>query len=119
MRETCRIASMPALDKNKSVICFLPTTPSTIVSRRVRQLFRPSQSRKRSKLPFTDHSLKRIVRSNCFKNLVEITRECQDHGITVSRATIHRRLQDMGYRSCIPVNKPLLNSWQKQKPDEE
>ena len=40
-----------------------------------------------------DCSLERIVRSNRFNNLVEITRECQDHGVTVSRATIHRRLQ--------------------------
>ena len=57
-----------------------------------------------------DRSLERIVRSNRFNNLVEITRECQDHGVTVSRATIHRRLQEMGYRSRIPVTKPLLNS---------
>ena len=62
-----------------------------------------------------DRSLERIVRSNRFNNLVEITRECQDHGVTVSRATIHRRLQEMGYRSRIPVTKPLLNSRQKQK----
>ena len=62
-----------------------------------------------------NHSLERIVRSNRFNNLVEITRECQDHGVTVSRVTIHRRLQEMGYRSRIPVIKPLLNSRQKQK----
>ena len=62
-----------------------------------------------------DRSLERIVRSNHFNNLVEITRECQDHGVTVSRATIHRWLQEMSYRSRIPVTKPLLNSRQKQK----
>ena len=55
-----------------------------------------------------DRRLERIVRSNRFNNLVEITRECQDHGVTVSRATIHRRLQEMGYCSRIPVTKPLL-----------
>ena len=33
----------------------------------------------------------------------------------VSRATIHRRLQEMGNCSHIPVTKPLLNSRQKQK----
>ena len=60
-----------------------------------------------------DRSQKRIVRSNRFNNLVEITRECQDHGVTVSRATIHRQLQETGYRSCISVTKSLLNSWQK------
>ena len=60
-------------------------------------------------------SLERIVRSNRFNNLVEITRECRDHGVTVSRATVHRRLQEMGYCSRIPVIKPLLNSQQKQK----
>ena len=43
-----------------------------------------------------DHSLERIVRSNHFNNLVEITRECQDHGVTISTATIHHRLQEMG-----------------------
>ena len=66
-----------------------------------------------------DCSLERIARSNRFNNLVEITRTmittCQDHGVTVSRTTIHRWLQEMGYRSRIPVTKPLLNSWQKQK----
>ena len=62
-----------------------------------------------------DRSLERIVRSNRFNNLVEITREYQDNGVTVSRATIHRRLQEMGYRSRISVTKPLLNSRQKQK----
>ena len=36
-----------------------------------------------------NRSLERIVRSSCFNNLVEITRECQGHGVTVSRATIH------------------------------
>ena len=59
-------------------------------------------------------SLERIVRSNRFNNLVEITRDCQDHGVTISRATIHCWLQ-MGYCSHIPVTKPFLNSWQKQK----
>ena len=29
-----------------------------------------------------DHSLERIVRSNRFNNLVEITGECQNHGFT-------------------------------------
>ena len=62
-----------------------------------------------------DRSLERIVRSNRFNNLVEIIRECQDHSVTVSRATIHHRLQEMGYYSHIPVTKPLLNSRQKQK----
>ena len=62
-----------------------------------------------------DRSLERIVRSNRFNNLVEIIRECQDHGVTVSKATIHHRLQEMGYHSRIPVTKPLLNSQQKQK----
>ena len=62
-----------------------------------------------------DRSLERIVRPNHFNNLVEITRECQGHGVTVSRATIHRQLQKMGYHSRIPVTKPLLNSRQKQK----
>ena len=62
-----------------------------------------------------DHSLERIVRCNRFNNLVEITRECRDHGVTVSRAIIHRRLQEMGYRSRIPLTKPLLNSRRKQK----
>ena len=60
-----------------------------------------------------DRSLERIVRSNCFNNLVEITRECQEHGVTVSRATIYRRLQEMGSRT--PVTKPLLSSRQKRK----
>ena len=62
-----------------------------------------------------DRSLERIIRSNRFNNLIEITRYCQDHGVTVSRAPIHHRLQEMGYHSRIPVIKPLLNSWQKQK----
>ena len=62
-----------------------------------------------------DYSLERIVRSNRFNNWIEITSECQDHGVTVSRATIHRRLQEMGYCSRIPVTKPLLNSRQKHR----
>ncbi len=47
-----------------------------------------------------------------FKNLGELHKECTKARVIASRATIHRRIQEMGYSCHIPSIKPLLN--QKQ-----
>ena len=58
---------------------------------------------------------RRLVKQRPFKNLGEIHREWTEAGVSASRATTHRRVQDMGYNCCIPGVKPLLNQRQPQK----
>ena len=50
-----------------------------------------------------------------FKNLGETHKEWTEAGVSASRATTHRRIQDMGYNCRIPHVKPLLNRRQHQK----
>ncbi len=56
-----------------------------------------------------NRTLERIVKQNPFKNVGEIHKEWTAAGVSASRTTTHRRMQDMG--SC----KPLLNNRQRQK----
>ena len=60
-------------------------------------------------------SLERIVKQRPFKDLGEIHKEWTEAGVSASRATTHRRIQDMGYNCRIPRVKPLLNQRQHQK----
>ncbi len=62
-----------------------------------------------------NHTLERIVKQNSFKNVGEIHKEWTAAGVSASRTTTHRRMQDMGFSCRIPCVKPLLNNRQRQK----
>ncbi len=57
-----------------------------------------------------NRTLERIV-----KNVGEIHKEWTAAGVSASRTTTHRRMQDMGFSCRIPCVKPLLNNRQRQK----
>uniref|UniRef100_A0A9J8C7A4 Transposase Tc1-like domain-containing protein n=1 Tax=Cyprinus carpio carpio TaxID=630221 RepID=A0A9J8C7A4_CYPCA len=62
-------------------------------------------------------TLERIVKQNPFKNVGEIHKEWTAAGVSASRTTTHRRMQDMGFSCHIPcsTDSPLLNNRQRQK----
>ena len=60
-------------------------------------------------------TLERIVKQNPFKNVGEIHKEWTAAGVSASRTTMHRCMQDMGFSCRIPCVKPLLNNRQRQK----
>ncbi len=60
-------------------------------------------------------TLERIVKQNPFKNVGEIHKEWTAAGVSASRTTTHRRMQDMGFSCRIPCVMPLLNNRQRQK----
>ncbi len=62
-----------------------------------------------------NHTLERIVKQNPFKNVGEIHKEWTAAGVSASRTTTHRCMQDMGFSCRIPFVKPLLNNRQRQK----
>ncbi len=62
-----------------------------------------------------NRTLERIVKQNPFKNVGEIHKEWTAAGVSASRTTTHRRMQDMGFSCHIPCVKPLLNNRQRQK----
>ena len=53
--------------------------------------------------------LERILKQSRFKNLGELHKEWTEAGVSASRATTHRRVQEMDYKCRIPSVKPLLN----------
>ncbi len=55
------------------------------------------------------------MKPNPFKNVGEIHKEWTAAGVSASRTTTHRRMQDMGFSCRIPCVKPLLNNRQRQK----
>ncbi len=55
------------------------------------------------------------MKQNPFKNVGEIHKEWTAAGVSASRTTTHRRMQDMGSSCRIPCVKPLLNNRQRQK----
>ncbi len=59
-----------------------------------------------------NRTLERIVKQNQFKNVGEIHKEWTAAGVSASRTTTHRRMQDMGFSCRIPCVKPLLNNRQ-------
>uniref|UniRef100_A0AAY5KDZ4 Transposase Tc1-like domain-containing protein n=1 Tax=Esox lucius TaxID=8010 RepID=A0AAY5KDZ4_ESOLU len=71
--------------------------------------------RKRCTSNRDDRSLQRIVKQTRFKNLGELHKEWTEAGVSASRATTHRRVQEMGYKCRNPSVKPLLNQRQRQK----
>ncbi len=60
-----------------------------------------------------NRTLERIVKQNPFKNVGEIHKEWTAAGVSASRTTTHRRMQDMGFSCRIPCVKPLLNNRQR------
>ncbi len=62
-----------------------------------------------------NRTLERIVKQNPFKNVGQIHKEWTAAGVSASRTTTHRRMQDMGFSCRIPCVKPLLNNRQRQK----
>ncbi len=62
-----------------------------------------------------NRTLERIVKQNRFKNVGEIHQEWTAAGVSASRTTTHRRMQDMGFSCRIPCVKPLLNNRQREK----
>ncbi len=62
-----------------------------------------------------NRTLEMIVKQNPFKNVGEIYKEWTAAGVSASRTTTHRRMQDMGFSCRIPCVKPLLNNRQRQK----
>ncbi len=61
-----------------------------------------------------NRTLERTVKQNPFKNVGEIHKEWTAAGVSASRTTTHRRMQDMGFSCRIPCVKPLLNNRQRQ-----
>ncbi|KAI4892962.1 hypothetical protein NFI96_004432 [Prochilodus magdalenae] len=62
-----------------------------------------------------NRTLERSVEPNPFKNVGEIHKEWTAAGVSASRSTMHRRMQDTGFSCPIPCVKPLLNKRQRQK----
>ncbi len=62
-----------------------------------------------------NRTLERIVKQNPFKNVGEIHKEWTAAGVSASRTTTHRCMQDMGFSCRVPCAKPLLNNRQHQK----
>ena len=56
-----------------------------------------------------------IVRKSPFKSVWELHKEWTEVGYTASRATTHRRIQEMGFKCSIPLVRPILYSKQCQK----
>ncbi len=61
-----------------------------------------------------NRTLERIVKQNPFKNVGDSQRVTAA-GVSASRTTTHRRMQDMGFSCRIPCVKPLLSNRQRQK----
>ncbi|CAJ0946856.1 unnamed protein product [Ranitomeya imitator] len=62
-----------------------------------------------------DRTLRKIVEKDRFQTLGNLRKQWTESGVETSRATVHRRVQEMGYRCRIPQVKPLLNHKQRQR----
>ncbi|CAM4579088.1 unnamed protein product [Leuciscus chuanchicus] len=62
-----------------------------------------------------DRTMRKIVEKDRFQTLGDLRKQWTESGVETSRATVHRRVQEMGYRCRIPQVKPLLNQKQRQK----
>ena len=71
--------------------------------------------RKRCTTSRGDRTLRKIVEKGRFQTLRDLRKQWTESGVETSRATVHRRVQEMGYRCRIPQVKPLLNQKQRQK----
>ncbi|KAL1259458.1 hypothetical protein QQF64_010035 [Cirrhinus molitorella] len=55
------------------------------------------------------------VAENAAQREGDLRKQWTESGVETSRATVYRRVQEMGYRCRIPQVKPLLNQKQRQK----
>ncbi|KAG1927713.1 hypothetical protein F2P79_024069 [Pimephales promelas] len=62
-----------------------------------------------------DRTPRKIVKKDRFQTLGDLRKQWTESGVETSRATVYMRVQEMGYRCCIPQVKPLLNQKQRQK----
>uniref|UniRef100_A0A8C6LB75 Tc1-like transposase DDE domain-containing protein n=1 Tax=Nothobranchius furzeri TaxID=105023 RepID=A0A8C6LB75_NOTFU len=62
-----------------------------------------------------DWTLRKIVEKDRFQNLEDLQKQWTESGVETSRATVNRRVREMGYRCHIPQVKPHLNQKQRQK----
>ncbi|KAI2648037.1 Transposable element Tcb1 transposase [Labeo rohita] len=71
--------------------------------------------RKRCTTRRGDRTLRKTVEKDRFQTLGDLRKQWTESGVETSRATMYRRVQEMGYRCRIPQVKPLLNQKQRQK----
>ncbi|KAL0148351.1 hypothetical protein M9458_056331 [Cirrhinus mrigala] len=71
--------------------------------------------RKRCTTRRGDRTLRKIVEKDRFQTLGDLRKQWTESGVETSRATVYRRVQEIGYRCRIPQVKPLLNQKQRQK----
>ncbi|KAI2645857.1 Transposable element Tcb1 transposase [Labeo rohita] len=71
--------------------------------------------RKRCTTRRGDRTLRNSVEKDRFQTLGNLRKQWTESGVETSRATVYRRVQEMGYRCRIPQVKPLLNQKQRQK----
>ncbi|KAI2666782.1 Transposable element Tc1 transposase [Labeo rohita] len=71
--------------------------------------------RKRCTTRRGDRTLRKIVEKDRFQTLGDLRKQWTESGVETSRATVYRRVQEMGYRCRIPQVKPLLNQKRRQK----
>ena len=66
--------------------------------------------RKRCTTRRGDRTLRKIVEKDRFQTLGDLRKQWTESGVETSRATVYRRVQEMGYRCRIPQVKPLVQS---------
>uniref|UniRef100_A0AAY5K5B2 Transposase Tc1-like domain-containing protein n=1 Tax=Esox lucius TaxID=8010 RepID=A0AAY5K5B2_ESOLU len=87
----------------------------SLVHRGLENVYSHGRGRKKCTSNRDNRTLERIVKQNPFKNVGETHKEWTAAGVSASRITTHRRMQDMGFSCRIPCIKPLLNKTQRQK----
>lgn len=103
--------------KTQKEICQKAGCSQSAVSKHIhkKSVGRGKCGRKRCTTKRDDRSLNGIVKKSRFHNLGELQRQWAEAGVQVSKATVHRRVRELGYNSRIPMVKPLLNSKQRKK----
>lgn len=71
--------------------------------------------RKRCTTRRGDRTLRKIVEKGRFQTSGDLRKQWTESGVETSRATVHRRVQEVGYRCHIPQVKTLLKQKQRQK----
>ncbi len=61
-----------------------------------------------------NRTLERIVKQNPFKHVGEIHKEWTAAGVSASRTTTHRRMQDMGFSCRIPCVIPCVRDRRRE-----
>ena len=101
--------------KTQKVIAKEAGCSQSSVSKQINRAAKGRCGRKQCTSNRDNRTLERIVKQSPFKNVGEIHKEWTAAGVSASRTTMHRRMQDMGFSCRIPCVKPLLNKRQRQK----